>query len=85
MLSSEIKNEAKVIGIKQVKKAINKGLAKKVIIANDIEPHIGEPLKRMCEQKSIEFVIADDMKILGQICGIEVGAATIALIKSDCI
>ncbi|MDR1616624.1 MAG: ribosomal L7Ae/L30e/S12e/Gadd45 family protein [Syntrophomonadaceae bacterium] len=85
MLSSEIKNKAKVIGIKQVKKAINKGLAKKVIIASDVEPHIGEPLKRMCEQKGIEFVVADEMKILGQVCGIEVGAATIALIESEYI
>ena len=81
MQFSDIKNKAKVIGLKQVKKAVNKGLAEKVFIANDAEPHIKEPLKKLCEQKGAEFELVESMKALGQACGIDVGAATVAIVK----
>ena len=81
MLCADIQNKTKVIGLKQVKKAINKGLAKKVFIAIDAEPHISEPLKNMCEQKGTEYLLVDSMKALGQACGIDVGTATVALVS----
>ena len=84
MQITDIKNEAKVVGLKQVKKAINKGMAKKVFIAVDVEPHIGEPLKKMCELKGTEYILVDSMKALGQACGIDVGAAAVALIAEGC-
>ncbi len=77
----EIKNSSKVIGIKQVKKAITKGEASSVYIASDTEPHIGEPLKRLCEQNKVKYFIFDSMDSLGKACGIEVGASAVALIK----
>ena len=81
MQLSDIKNENKVIGLKQVKKAINKDLAKKVFIAGDAEPHIKMPLIKMCEQKGIEYRMIENMKVLGVACGIDVGAATVAIIE----
>ena len=81
MQLSEIKNENKVIGLKQVKKAVNKGLAKKVFIASDAEPHISMSLIKMCEQKGTEYKMIENMKALGAACGIDVGAATVAIIE----
>lgn len=77
----ELTNSSKVIGSKQVKKAVNKGLARKVYIANDAEPHIIEPLKELCHHKQVEIVMVDNMKMLGDACGIEVGSAAVALLN----
>jgi len=79
----EIKNTPKVIGTKQVKKAINKGIAQKVFIAEDAEPHIIEPIKELCRQNLVEVFMVKNMDSLGNACGIEVGAATVALINTE--
>lgn len=76
----EIKNGSKVIGSKQVKKAITKGLARKVYIASDAEPHIVEPIKELCQQNQVECEIVGSMEILGDVCGIDVGSAAVAIL-----
>lgn len=83
MVLAEIKNSPKVIGTKQVKKAINKGIAKKVFIAEDAEPHIIEPIKELCRQNQVEVSMVGNMDLLGNACGIEVGSATVALINNE--
>ncbi len=80
MSLEELKSSSKVIGAKQVKKAISKGLARKVYIASDAEPHIIEPIKALCQQSKVNFEIAGSMRALGDACGIEVGSAAVALI-----
>lgn len=80
MSLEELKSSSKVIGAKQVKKAVSKGLARKVYIAGDAEPHIVEPIKALCQQSNITFEIASSMRALGDACGIEVGSAAVALI-----
>lgn len=77
---SELHDNNKVIGTKQVRKAINKGQAKKVYLANDAEPHITGPLMELCQQNNIEVDASWSMKALGETCGIEVGSAAVALI-----
>jgi large subunit ribosomal protein L7A len=79
----EIKNSPKVIGSKQVKKAISKSSVKKVFIALDAEPHIIEPIKELCRQNQIEIQTVETMEMLGKACGIEVGSATVALINKE--
>ncbi len=83
MVLPEVKNSPKVIGTKQVKKAINKGIAKKVFIALDAEPHIIEPIKELCRQNQVEVSMVEDMVTLGNACGIDVGSATVALINTE--
>jgi large subunit ribosomal protein L7A len=83
LVLAEIKNSPKVIGTKQVKKAINKGIAKKVFIAEDAEPHIIEPIKELCRQNQVEVSMVGNMDLLGNACGIEVGSATVALINNE--
>jgi large subunit ribosomal protein L7A len=81
LLLDEIENSKKVIGSKQVKKAVMKGLSWKVYLADDAEHHIIEPLRELCRQHGVEVIAIDTMEELGNACGIEVGSAAVALIK----
>lgn len=80
MSLDELKGGRRVTGSKQVKKAVASGLARKVFIAGDAEPHILDSIVGHCEQSQIEYEIVETMKLLGDACGIEVGSATAALL-----
>ncbi|MGI6574319.1 MAG: L7Ae/L30e/S12e/Gadd45 family ribosomal protein [bacterium] len=71
----------KTIGTKQTLKAIEKGIAKKVYIAKDAEAHITAPLRQKCQERDIVVIDVETMKELGAICGIQVGAASAAVVK----
>lgn len=73
----------KLIGTKQVKKALARGGVKKVFLAADAEHHIIEPLKNLCQQNRVEFEMVDSMEIIGRACGIDVGSATVAVLQSE--
>ncbi|MEN6390047.1 MAG: ribosomal L7Ae/L30e/S12e/Gadd45 family protein [Syntrophomonas sp.] len=77
---TEIKDSPKLIGTKQVKKALNKGLVKKVFLASDAEPHIIQPIEQLCHHCGVQVVMVDSMKALGHACGIEVGSAAVAIL-----
>ncbi|MEN6462316.1 MAG: ribosomal L7Ae/L30e/S12e/Gadd45 family protein [Syntrophomonas sp.] len=79
----ELKSRNKVIGSKQVKKAVSQGMVRKVFIAADAEPHIIEPLRQLCSQNQVEIIMIETMQVLGQACGIEVGSATVALLIGE--
>ena len=81
MSLNDIRNNNKVIGSKQVKKAVVKGLARKVYLALDAEPHIIGPLRELCCQHEVEVEEIEKMEELGNACGIEVGSAAVALIN----
>jgi len=76
----ELREGKKLIGTKQVKKAIIKGLTRKVYLADDAEPHIISPLRDLCQQHQVEIEEVNKMEQLGNACGIEVGAAAVALL-----
>jgi large subunit ribosomal protein L7A len=78
---NNIRNSNKVIGSKQVKKCIVKGMASKVYLALDAEPHIIGPLRELCHQHEVEVEEIEKMEELGDACGIEVGSAAVALIN----
>ena len=81
MLLDEVTNSKKVIGSKQVHKAVVKGITNKVFLAEDAEPHILAQLRELCRQHGVEIVAAATMEELGRACNIEVGAAAVALIR----
>ncbi len=81
MLLEEIENSKKVVGSKQVKKAVAKGAAKRVYLAKDAEPHIVKPIIEVCEQCGVDVEMIETMFELGRACGIEVGSAAVALLK----
>ena len=81
MTLDTLKNADRVIGIKQVTKAVNKGLAAGGFAADDADGRVTEPLKELCSQKGVELVNVPTMEEIGKACSIEVGAAAAALLK----
>lgn len=69
-----------VVGAKQLRKALGKGTARRVYLAKNADPAITEPLVALCEKNSVEYSWVRSMNELGNACGIEVGAATAAVV-----
>ncbi|BAL82389.1 putative ribosomal protein L7Ae-like [Selenomonas ruminantium subsp. lactilytica TAM6421] len=80
MTLEALKNANRVIGIKQVAKAVKRGNAKEVFIAKDAEARVTEPLMALCEEQQVPVSQESTMQELGTACGIEVGAAAAAVI-----
>lgn len=72
-------NTEKIVGTKQVLKAIKNGYAKEVIIASDADLHITSKVSRVASEHDIPYSYVDSMKELGKVCGIDVGAATVVI------
>ena len=68
----------KYVGLKQVLKAVRMMEVSKVYIGKDAESHIVDEIKAACVEKNIEIVEIESMDKLGEMAGIEVGAATAA-------
>lgn len=78
---SKLNTENKVVGTKQVKRAILNESANTVFIAEDAENKVIKDIEKLCEEKSVDIIYVDTMKELGNACGIEVSAASAALLK----
>ena len=70
-----------LIGTKQTKKAINQGRAQEIVIASDADDRLIAELKDLCQERGVAISYVSSMKKLGRTCGIEVGAASVALIN----
>lgn len=73
----------KAIGTKQTLKAVDGGYADKVYVAQDAETHVTRNLLKLCEDRGYLVELVPSMRELGKACGIEVGAASAAIIKID--
>lgn len=69
------------IGIKQTLKAIEQEKTKEVIVAEDADYRYTSKVIEFGNQKGINISYVDSMKKLGKVCGIEVGAATVAILE----
>lgn len=78
---SKLANYNKVVGVKQVKRALNLNDIEVVFIAMDAENKITDEIVKICSTKHIQVIYVEDMKKLGNACGIDVNAATAALLK----
>lgn len=75
------KNKDIVVGTKQVKRAISSGKAELVLLAKDTEEKVIREVIAICEDKDIEIKYVSTMVELGKTCGIDVKAASAALLK----
>lgn len=75
------KNTGKIrIGTNETTKAIERGIAKLVVIADDIQPkEVIMHLEPLCDEKKIPFVHVKNKLELGRAAGINVPAASIAI------
>jgi large subunit ribosomal protein L7Ae len=70
------------IGVNETTKAVERGKAKIIFLAEDVSPQeLVMHLPLLCEEKKIPFTYVQTKKELGEKAGIEVGTASIALIE----
>ncbi len=70
-----------VIGTKQTLRSLEEGNVSEVIVAEDAEKRVVSPVEELAKAKDVPISYVDSMKKLGKACGIDVGAATVALKK----
>jgi len=75
------KKVSKVIGIKQSLKAVGNETALKVYLADDADSRMLLPLQQACQIQNVPVIGGYSMEELGTACGIDVGAAAIAILK----
>ena len=76
----ELKTANKVVGIKQLRKAIASGKVKKVFLAADADPMLTDPLAEQCRERKIDVISVPTMRQLGAACSISVDAAAAAIL-----
>ena len=70
-----------VIGTKQTVKALREGNVQELIVANDAEPKVTAKIVNEALLLNVPVLYVESMKKLGKACGIEVGAAAVAIIR----
>ncbi len=69
-------------GVNEVTKAVERGIAKAVVVASDVDPkELTQHLSILCKEKGIKFSEADSKEKLGISIGINRPAAAVAVIK----
>jgi len=69
-------------GTNETTKAIERGIAKLVIIAEDVEPpEVVAHLPILCDERKIPYVFVSTKEKLGSAVGIDVPSASVCIIK----
>ena len=77
---SRLQTEQKVVGVKQSRKAVQRGEASLVFLAQDADPQVTEPVRELCERSGVPVESVPYMKELGAACGIRLGCAVAAVL-----
>ncbi|WP_130807981.1 ribosomal L7Ae/L30e/S12e/Gadd45 family protein [Senegalia massiliensis] len=78
---SNIKDKNKVVGTKQAKRFLMKDSVNLLYVAEDADKKVTSDLLEEANKKSVEVIFIKSMKELGEACGIDVRAATVAILK----
>ena len=76
----ELRQGNTVVGIKQLRRALDGGKVKKVFLAEDADPILIDPVAQLCAEIGVECEAVQTMRALGAACGISVGAAAAAIL-----
>lgn len=75
--------KARAVGTRQTLRALEKGNAEVVFVAQDAEERVTRPVKELARQRGIPCVPVETMSALGQYCAINVGAAAAAVLRPE--
>lgn len=79
-LITQLETEHKVVGVKQSRKAVQRGVAQLVFLALDADPQVTEPVLALCEASHVPVETVSHMKDLGAACGIALDCAVAAVV-----
>ena len=82
MLQDLAHTQFRVVGLKQTLKAIYEDAAVRVYLAEDVDGFVHTKIVAACSERGVEPVMIPSMTELGNACGIDVGAATAAIIDA---
>ncbi|MCM3706652.1 MULTISPECIES: 50S ribosomal protein L7ae-like protein [Cytobacillus] len=68
-----------IVGTKQTVKALKLGTIDEVVVASDADPRVTAKVVSTATEMNVPIVYVNSMKKLGKACGIEVGAAAVAI------
>ena len=80
---AELKTQDKVVGAKQVKRALSNSEAQMVFIALDAEKKVTGEIEDLCVASEVMVHYVDTMEELGHACGIDINAAVAALLNKN--
>ena len=80
---AELRNHQKIVGMKQLRKALLRGGVAGVYLALDADPAITMPLAELAQQSGTEIIWVGKMHDLGRACSIDVGAAAAATLPAQ--
>ncbi len=80
-MQKEICEADLLVGSKQTLKAVKNDQVKKIFLADDIDQPLKEQILEAVNDKNIPFEIVASKDELGRVCGIDVSAASAALLK----
>jgi len=71
----------RVVGARQVLRAIKASTLAQAFVARDADPFITRPVVDACEKNGVRFIEIDTMAQLGAVCGIGVKASVAGILK----
>ena len=77
----ELISAPKVVGAKQVRRALKAGRAARLFLADDADPRVTEPLAQLAGEQGVPVERVPNMKKLGSACSISVGSAAAAVLS----
>ena len=73
--------DKRVVGTKQVLRALNEDRAARVFLGKDADGFIYHRINGLCEEKRVPVTVVDSMQELGRLCSVDVKAASAAVLK----
>ncbi len=75
--------EQRAVGANQTAKAVRKGRAEVVFVAQDADRRVVEPVLRAAEEMRVPVVEVPSGRELGRLCGIAVAASAAAILRRE--
>lgn len=76
MDAKELLTAKKVVGTRETLRMVEKHQCKAVFVAKDANPEVLQTLMDACAKNGVDVFTVDNMKYLGECCGIKVAAAS---------
>ena len=73
--------DKRVVGTKQVLRALNADRAARVFLGKDAAGFIYHRINGLCEEKNVPVTVVDSMQELGRLCTVDVNTASAAVLK----
>ena len=71
----------RVVGQRQVLRALEGNKAARVYLGKDADGFIYHRINGLCEEKNVPVTVVDSMQQLGKLCSVDVPAAAAAVLK----